>query len=269
MKSARFPGRHKGRRVTPCHRPREAKSVRAAAVLAFLSCVFIWLSALPPATASEELPARPLRVAVDVGHTLADPGAISARGRAEFDFNLDLAYEVVAALGRLGVEAVLVNGDGRIESLAARPARVPDADFFLSIHHDSVGLAELDRWEWEGRTEMYSDRWAGHSLFVSRRNMDPAQSIACASAMGARLQRAGFTPTDKNARRRPYADPAHAVHFFDDLIVLYRATQPAVLFEAGVIKHRAEELLLRDAKRQALMAGEIATGIKACLQPAR
>jgi N-acetylmuramoyl-L-alanine amidase len=142
---------------------------------------------------------------------------------------------------------------------------VPDAELFISIHHDSVSEWELQHWEWAGRAETYSDGWAGHSLFVSRRNPDLARSLLCASAIGARLQRAGFTPTDKNARRRDYADARHAVHFYDDLVVLYRATQPALLFEAGVIKHRDEELLLRDPRRQALMAGEIATGIAACL----
>ena len=38
-----------------------------------------------------------------------------------------------------------------------------------------------------------------------------------------------------------------------------------VLFEAGVIKHREEELALRDPERQARMVDAIATGIAACL----
>jgi len=46
-----------------------------------------------------------------------------------------------------------------------------------------------------------------------------------------------------------------------------------VLFEAGVIKHREEELDLLDAGRQARMADSLATGIAACLfvtgKPAR
>ncbi|MDT3670548.1 MAG: N-acetylmuramoyl-L-alanine amidase [Aromatoleum sp.] len=208
-------------------------------------------------------------VAVDVGHTLAASGARSARGRTEFEFNRDLALRVLSALERLGVTTRVVNLDGRIGSLAERPAQVPDADFFLSIHHDSVSESELEFWEWDGRTESYSDRWAGHSLFVSRRNSDPERSALCASAIGARLQRAGFEPTHKNGRRRDYADRRHAVHYYDDLVVLYRALQPAVLFEAGVIKHRDEELLLRDPQRQSLMAGEIATGIAACMMAGR
>ena len=56
-----------------------------------------------------------------------------------------------------------------------------------------------------------------------------------------------------------------SVHYYDNLVVLYRTTLPAVLFEAGVIKNRDEELMLLDADRQARMADGIATGIAACL----
>ncbi|WP_407279055.1 N-acetylmuramoyl-L-alanine amidase [Aromatoleum evansii] len=204
-------------------------------------------------------------VAVDIGHTLQAPGAISARGRSEFEFNRELAGRVVTALARLGLEAVLINADGRIESLQARPERAAGAVFLISIHHDSVGEQHLTPWEWQGIPLDFSDLWAGHSLFVSRRNPDVAASLMCASAIGARLQRAGFVPTEKNGRRREYADAQHAVHYYDNLVVLYQARQPAVLFEAGVIKHRDEELLLRDAARQQRMAEEIATGVAACV----
>ncbi|TVT51033.1 MAG: N-acetylmuramoyl-L-alanine amidase [Denitromonas halophila] len=227
----------------------------------------------PPAffaliTALLSLPAaaRPPVVAVDVGHTLAAPGATSARGRSEFDFNRDLAREVAAALITRGIAAHLVNDDGQIASLRDRPKAVPEADFFLSIHHDSVSEHELTPWVWEGAPQSYSDAWAGHSLFVSHDNPAPEASLTCASAIGARLQRMGFVPTDKNARRRAWADEANTVHWYDNLIVLYRTAVPAVLFEAGVIKHRHEELLLRDPARQRRMADGIATGVAACLQ---
>ncbi|MCZ4306729.1 N-acetylmuramoyl-L-alanine amidase [Zoogloeaceae bacterium G21618-S1] len=210
--------------------------------------------------------ARPPVVAVDIGHTLVAPGATSARGRSEFDFNRDLAREVAAALINRGIAAHLVNDDGQIASLRDRPKAVPEADFFLSIHHDSVSEQELTPWTWQGTPQRYSDTWAGHSLFVSHDNPAPAASLTCASAIGARLQRMGFVPTDKNARRRAWADQANTVHWYDNLVVLYRTTKPAVLFEAGVIKHRDEELLLRDPARQRRMADGIATGVAACLQ---
>ncbi len=210
-------------------------------------------------------------VAVDVGHTVDAPGATSARGRSELSFNLELAAHLVDALQARGLHVVLVNGDGRIESLQARPAvaAAAAAGLFISIHHDSVSAHELLPWRWGGNEQFYNDRWAGHSLFVSRHNPDTAHSVLCARTMGAALQRAGFTPTHKNGRRRAYADHAHAVHYYDNLAVLRHATMPAVLFEAGVIRHRAEELLLADPAYQARMADALATGIAACMSAGR
>lgn len=222
--------------------------------------------ALAGLTPSASAQARAPVVAVDVGHTLAAHGATSARGRGEFAFNRDLAREVAAALIARGIAAHLVNDDGRIATLQDRPKAVPDADFFISIHHDSVSQHQLRPWTWQGQTLDYNDEFAGHSLFVSHDNPAPADSLMCASAIGARLQRMGFVPTDKNARSRAWADPANTVHWYDNLVVLYRTTLPAVLFEAGVIKNRDEELKLRDPAYQRRMADGIATGIAACLQ---
>jgi N-acetylmuramoyl-L-alanine amidase len=225
-----------------------------------------WCATLAAVLVGAPAAAAPL-VAVDVGHTLAAPGATSARGRSEFEFNLDLALQVISALQARGLDAVLINGDGKTATLAERPAAAAaaGADFLLSIHHDSVSEWELRHWEWNGSPQTWSDAWQGHSMFVSTRNPALEHSLLCASAIGARLQRLGFIPTTKNARRRTYADATHAVHYYDNLVVLYRARQAAMLFEAGVIKHRDEELLLRDPQRQARMADGIATGIAACL----
>jgi len=128
----------------------------------------------------------------------------------------------------------------------------------------------LENWQWEGQPQTYSDRHAGFAFFVSHDNPDLETSLRCASAMGARLRRLGFTPATHHAdslsgHPRPYADVANAVHYYDKLIVLYRTTLPAVLFEAGVIKHRAEEMALRDPARQERMADALATGLAACL----
>lgn len=205
-------------------------------------------------------------IAVDVGHTLEAPGATSARGRSEFEFNLEFSGRLVTALRARGFRVEVVNADGRIASLRARPQAAGEAAFFLSIHHDSVNAHELRPWQWNAQLLDYNDDFAGHSLFVSRDNPDTARSILCARVIGARLQRLGFEPTHKNGRRRAYADRQHAVHYFDGLAVLRHARMPAVLFEAGVIKNREDELLLRDPSRQARMADGIATALAACLR---
>lgn len=204
-------------------------------------------------------------VAIDVGHTRAEPGATSARGRGEFEFNRELAADLAGALTARGLRVRLVNAAGEVARLEERARLAAGADLLVSIHHDSVSEGELRRWIVDGREQGFSDRWAGHSLFVSRDNPEAARSLLCARAIGARLQRLGFAPTDKNAARREWADAALAVHYYDNLVVLYRSTLPALLFEAGVIRHRAEELALRDPQRRARMADGMATGIAACL----
>jgi N-acetylmuramoyl-L-alanine amidase len=235
---------------------RDFLAVRNTAVLLFLCFI------LPTLQAAE--------VAVDVGHTQEASGAVSARGIRELDFNLVLAEKLASALAERSLTVRPINFDGRIESLHARPEQAAGADFFVSIHHDSVQAELLETWEWNGVPRTFSDRHAGFSLFVSRDSPDLNTSLRCASAIGARLRRMGFSQATHHAdslpgRPRPYADAENAVHYFDNLIVLYKTTLPAVLFEAGVIKHRDEELALRDPARQALMADAIATGIAACL----
>lgn len=213
--------------------------------------------------------AQPATVAVDVGHTLAAPGATSARGRSEFDFNHDLAALVAAALQGKGLAVLPINFDGQIGSLDERPRQAAGADFFLSIHHDSVSADYLLPWVWEGRELTYTEAKRGFGLFVSANSPDLPTSLTCASAMGAMLRRAGFMPAPEHRFKHVAADAENGVWYYDNLVVLYRTTLPAVLFEAGVIKHREEELELLDPERQARMADNLATGIAACMQARR
>ena len=91
---------------------------------------------------STTVAAAPL-VAVDVGHGIQDSGAISARGRTEFAFNRDFAGLLATTLRQRELGVREVNFDGRIGSLHARPQAAEGSDFFISIHHDSIGEAWL------------------------------------------------------------------------------------------------------------------------------
>lgn len=224
---------------------------------------FLWI-ALSPITADAA------EVAVDVGHTLLDGGATSARGRPEFAFNLSLSRVLNEALEARSLRVRQINFDGRIARLSDRPVQAAGADFFIAIHHDSVQPELLREWIWQGSTQTYSDLHSGYSLFVSHDNPSLSLSLRCASAMGAMLRRRGFVPAThhvdpQTGLPRPAADAEHGVYYYDDLLVLRRTTLPAVLFEAGVIKHRDEEMALLNPQRQANMADAVATGIAACL----
>ena len=201
-----------------------------------------------------------LLVAVDVGHYAAEPGVISASGRPEFGYNRDLALEVKADLEESGVRVRLIGERGDYAVLHHRTRDARGADLFLSIHHDSVKARLLPE----------ADRFAGFSLFISKLNPKARKSLACASAIGARLRAAGFTPSRYHAdpvlgAPRPFADETNGVHWYDNLAVGRGATMPSVLVEAGVIVNREEERRMRDPEVRGRIAAAVAAGARDCL----
>jgi N-acetylmuramoyl-L-alanine amidase len=211
-------------------------------------------------------------IAIDVGHSRSQPGAMSARGVPEFRFNLDLALQVDRELRNALFETLLVGAEGEMGELPERTRLAAGATFFLSIHHDSVQPQYLEWWMHEGIERPYSDRFRGFSLFVSRKNAQLGMSLRCASEIGAQLRRRGFEPSLYHVdpilgENRPFADRSNGVHYFDDLVVLGSARSPAVLLEAGVIVNRDEELALSQPETRAQIARAVSAGLSACLRP--
>ena len=209
-------------------------------------------------------------VALDVGHSIATQGAISARGVPEFEYNLALASEVRVALGRAALRVRLIGAAGNTEDLVSRPRLAKGADLFISIHHDSIKERLLQAWQHDGESRRHNDSVSGFSLFVSRENPRLASSLACASAIGRALRAAGFKPSRYHAdavlgESREFADEPNGVHYFDRLAVLRHAAMPALLFEAGVIINRAEELRMREPAVKQAIAGALAQGVRDCL----
>ena len=214
--------------------------------------------------------ARAATVAVDVGHFLEEPGATSARGRPEFEFNRDLALEIDAAARGRGLGTVLIGYDGFMSQLTSRTAAAAGTDFFLAVHHDSVQPYLIRTWEYDNVERRFNDDHAGFSLFVSRKNPALKRSLACASAIGEALRGAGFTRSLYHAdpipgENKPFADKANGVHYYDNLIVLKTARSPAVLLEAGVIVNRDEELRMRSEDTRKRVAEAVAQGLARCL----
>jgi len=210
-------------------------------------------------------------VAVDVGHFREKPGATSARGVSEFEFNAALAEEIAQALASAQVRPLLIGADGSMADLAARAERAKSAGagFLLSVHHDSVKPAYFKPWVWHGAIRQYADDFSGFGLFVSRKNAQFGQSLKCASAIGAKLQQAGFRHSTYHADKvagegREWADQANGVYYYDDLIVLKTAAQPAVLLEAGVIVNRGEEQALARPETREKIAHAVKAGLAAC-----
>jgi N-acetylmuramoyl-L-alanine amidase len=208
-------------------------------------------------------------VAIDVGHFIEEPGATSARGRPELDFNRELSAEIESAVRGRGLGTMLIGADGFMSQLTQRTAAAAGADFFLAVHHDSVQPHFLETWEYDRVERLFSDRYSGFSLFVSRKNRSLARSLACASAIGEALRRAGFSPSLYHAdpipgENKPFADRRNGVHYYDNLIVLKTARTPAVLLEAGVIVNRDEELKVQSEEARKRIAAAVAQGVERC-----
>ena len=199
-------------------------------------------------------------VAVDVGHYAAEPGVISASGVPEFEFNLALALDVKAELEKLQIKVRMIGERGDYAVLLERTRAARGADLFVSIHHDSVKEHLLPE----------ADRFSGFSLFISKANPKLEKSLACASAIGARLRGAGFAPSRYHAdaalgESRPFADEANGVHYYDNLAVARSAAMASVLVEAGVIVNREEDRRMLDPAVRRSIAAAVAGGVRDCL----
>lgn len=209
------------------------------------------------------------RVAIDIGHSLRDPGAISARGVPEYRFNKRMAQLLLTRLQQdpLFRGSFLVNDTGEAIPLASRPAiaAARGADVFISIHHDSVYPEQLSKWVYQGRLMDVCDLFSGHSIFFSARNGNPEASLQLARSIGTAMRRAGFRPTLHHAGRgnKILVDRDRGIYAFDNLAVLKNADMPAVLLECGVIKNSQEELKLCDASYQQRLVAAVYEALRA------
>jgi N-acetylmuramoyl-L-alanine amidase len=251
--------------------------------LAFLP-VLALLSASAVAPARSEEPAAPalkeaqaacqpaaFRVAIDVGHTVAVPGAMSARGATEYSFNLRLGEAIKQALVKTGFDKteLLITATAPPAGLLERAVRANKmhADLFLAVHHDSVPDNLLQTWDYDGQQYYYNDNYPGYALFVSYDNPDRASSVMFGHMLGEALQSRGLGYTPHyilplmGHRRRQLVDDAAGIYRYDQLVVLRMTRMPALLLEAGSIVNRREELELASPERVALESAAVAAAV--------
>lgn len=212
------------------------------------------------------------RIVVDVGHTPDSYGALSARNDPEFGFNFRLARLITAKLKSEGfAETRLLVTDGKARpSLLKRvgAANQGRADLFLSVHHDSVPDKLLETWEFDGAKSYFSDRFSGHSLFVSQQNPHFATSLMLARMIGKQLKEQGlhyasqYTLPVMGRYRHQLLDKDVGVYRYDGLVVLSRTRSAAVLLEAGSIINRDEEMEMNAPERQEVVAAAVAAAMR-------
>jgi N-acetylmuramoyl-L-alanine amidase len=241
---------------------------RLLVVLTSSSCLFIvstFANEIAPSREPVTSPdtarcdANQFRVAIDVGHTPQAPGATSARGVTEYTFNLRLARYIQKSLvagGFMLTNLINLGGSGRGQLIErSERANALGVNLFLSVHHDSVQANYLSPWDYEGRHRAFSDRFSGYSLFVSLRNDAAVASLAFAQLFARELSARKMQFTMHHAEnipgeRRSLLDRNLGIYRYDNLAVLMNTRAPAVLFEAGVIVNRRDELLLSSPEYQ-------------------
>ena len=212
------------------------------------------------------------QVVIDVGHTMQEPGATSARGVTEYEFNLRLAERIERSLLDAGFASasLLVTAGPAKKGLIIRTSRAAERnpELFISVHHDSVPEHFLEEWEFEGRKLRFSDRFSGYSMFVSLENPQARAGLQFGALLGQQLQARGlrytphYTESFMGGRRRQLVDATAGIYRFDELWVLRAARSPAILFEAGSIVNRDEELLLASGDHRNLLANAVADAVE-------
>jgi N-acetylmuramoyl-L-alanine amidase len=210
-----------------------------------------------------------LRVFIDVGHYRTAPGATSARGKPEFEFNVKLAqtvYHTLVSAGYKEIKLFISKGGAKSLEERAKASAMFRSDVFLSIHHDDVQSQYKREWTVGSKRRLYSDEFGGFSLFVSKINPFWQESLRLAQLISNELLQRGMSFTKHhaeliNGESRKWLDEERGIYQYDELIVLKDNAAPAILFEAGVIVNRAEETALSSPERQLLISDAIADAI--------
>lgn len=234
----------------------------------------------PPRSARATCDRASFHAVVDVGHSEKVGGARSARGVWEYEFNLRLAKQITETLldGGFAKTTLLISTDPPRAGLIRRAERANSlgADLFLSIHHNSVPNKFVEKWEFEGEQYGFSDRFNGHSIFISNDNPDRKGSLQFGQLLGQGLKVRGlqyaphYVEPFMGNRRRQLVDAEAGVYRFDQLVVLRQTRMPAVLLEAGSIIHRDEELELRFPERRMRITESVADAVAGfCAQRSR
>jgi N-acetylmuramoyl-L-alanine amidase len=231
-------------------------ALRAAHRLILLAALIVASLLDRPAGAAQGAPTckpEKFKIAIDSGHTFEATGTTSARGVPEHEYNLQLAKRIERTLvdgGFSRTTLITVQGLGRAQLMKrAERANALGVDLFLSIHHDDVQNFYHEKWIYSGATHLFSDRFSGYSLFVSRKNRHYEDSLIFAKLLGAALMGHGMRYSSHHTEAIPgegrqLLDRQVGVYLYDQLVVLKSTEATAVLLEAGIIVNRVEELVL-------------------------
>jgi N-acetylmuramoyl-L-alanine amidase len=211
---------------------------------------------------------RPVRIALDVGHSASDTGTPSASGKTEYAFNRRFALELQrAGRSHQGRDIFVIDAGSTGLTLQERTAeaRRRAADLFVSIHHDSMADKYLMQEVVNGRKRAVSNAFQGFSVFVSAENGQYERSLNLARLIARQFKNVGMTQTLHHAE--PIAGENRRVIDWDlgiyeaPFVVIKTAASPAVLLELGVLVNPKDEAKLERPAYRARMTRAILRAI--------
>lgn len=182
-----------------------------------------------PTLGRSRVPNGRISVIIDPGHGGKDPGAIGIRGLKEKDVILPISVRVAQILQQNGVQAVLTRNSDFFVSLKGRVdmAERGNADLFVSIHANSVGLSRPDV--------------SGLEVYYYSSGYNLAQSVRRAILNSVNVR-------DRRVRKARF-------------YVLRKTSMPAILVETGYVTGREDAAKLSNPQYREQMAQGIANGI--------
>ena len=182
-----------------------------------------------PGIPPSRVPNGRVSVIIDPGHGGKDPGAIGIGGLREKDVILPISIRVAQILQQNGVQAILTRNSDFFVSLKGRVdmAERRNADLFVSIHANSVGLSRPDV--------------SGLEVYYYSSGLNLARSVRSGILNSVRVK-------DRGVRRARF-------------YVLRKTSMPAILVETGYVTGREDAPKLASPQYREEMAQGIANGI--------
>lgn len=210
-------------------------------------------------------------VVLDPGHGGRDPGARGIGGVVEKDVTLRIARALRKRLEAEGFRVALTRDGDRTVGLEERTAFAEGVggDLFVSIHANAAprrALRGIETYYLDASHERHALRVAAHENGVPAGALDPLQrTLASLRASEASAQSAGLAAAVQRelvrglrARYRGVEDLGVKTGPF---YVLFLASMPSILVEAGFLTHPDEARRLATPAYASLVAERIARGI--------
>jgi N-acetylmuramoyl-L-alanine amidase len=213
-----------------------------------------------------------LVAAIDIGHFRSSPGARDVFGRAELDYNVELAATIEDELMRSGIgRVVLVNRSRDMASLSDRPMKAfcAGADLFVSVHHDTVDeYLKTVIVDANGRRIRSNDLIEGYTVYFSSQNGFADLSVSLGLSVAEALRANGVVPATPyrnviaDGLRKPVSADLN-VFDYQKLKVSRTSPIPAILLEAGFLSNRNDMRRLKTAEYRRRIALGLVQGLKA------